>query len=131
MDKALKTIKLRYLKAFKELGLDFTAEQWVILDVLHQKGGVSQTELANGSFKDAPTVSRIVDLLVKKGLVERERYANDRRKYKVFLTTKGETDYKTALSAVLRLREQGWKGLSEEDYDTYLRIMNRILQNFE
>jgi len=44
MDKTLKIIKLNYLKAFKELGLDFTAEQWVILDALYKKGGISQTE---------------------------------------------------------------------------------------
>ncbi len=131
MDKTLKIIKLNYLKAFKELGLDFTAEQWVILDALYKKDGISQTELANHSFKDAPTTSRIIDLLIKKGLVERERFDNDRRRYKVFLTEKGKADYETALPAVHQLRKQGWQGLSDEDYDTYLRIMNQIFRNFD
>jgi len=131
MDKTLKIIKLNYLKAFKSLGLDFTAEQWVIIDMLYQKGGISQTELANGSSKDAPTVSRIIDLLEKKGLVQRERFENDRRRYKIFLTEKGNADYKTALPAVHQLRKQGWEGLSDEDYDTYLRIIDQIFKNFE
>lgn len=131
MDKTLKIIKLNYLKTFKELGLDFTAEQWVILDALYKKDGISQTELAHHSFKDAPTTSRIIDLLIKKGLVERERFDNDRRRYKVFLTEKGKADYETALPAVHQLRKQGWQGLSDEDYDTYLRIMNQIFQNFD
>jgi len=93
MDKTLKIIKLNYLKAFKALDLNFTAEQWVILDALYKKGGISQTELANSSFKDAPTVSRIIDLLSKKGLTQRERFDNDRRRYKIFLTEKGKSDY--------------------------------------
>ncbi len=131
MDKTLKIIKLNYLKAFKSLYLDFTAEQWVILDKLYQKDGISQTELANGSFKDAPTVSRIINLLEQKGLVQRERFDNDRRRYKIFLTEKGKADYETALPEVLKLREQGWQGLSDKDYDTYLRIMNQIFKNFE
>ncbi len=131
MDKTLKIIKLNYLKAFKSLGLNFTAEQWVILDMLYRKDGISQTDLASASFKDAPTVSRIIDLLVKKGLVKRERFDNDRRRYKVFLTDKGKADYELALPKVHQLREQGWQGLSDEDYDTYLRIMNQIFKNFE
>lgn len=131
MDKTLKIIKWNYLRAFKELGLDFTAEQWVILDELYRRGGISQSELANGSFKDAPTVSRIIDLLSKKKLVQRERFDNDRRRYKVFLTKKGKADYEKALPAVLKLRELGWQELSDEDYETYLRIMNQIFKNFE
>ena len=131
MDKTLKIIKLNYLKAFKALNLDFTAEQWVILDMLYQKDGISQADLANASSKDAPTVSRIIDLLEKKGLVKRERFEHDRRRYKVFLSEKGKTDYETALPAVHKLRQQGWQGLSDEDYTTYLRIMNQIFKNFD
>jgi len=131
MDKALKTIKLNYLKAFKELGLNFTPEQWVILDILYKEDGVSQTELAIGSFKDSPTVSRIIDLLEKKELVTRMRFENDRRRYKIFLTEKGQTDYDIALPAVNELREKSWENLSEEDYKTYLRIMSQIVKNFD
>jgi len=131
MDKTLKIIKWNYLRAFKKLEVDFTAEQWVILDELYRKGGISQTELANSSFKDAPTVSRIIDLLSKKKLVQRERFDNDRRRYQVFLTEKGKADYEKALPAVHKLREQGWQQLSDKDYETYLRIMNQIFKNFE
>ena len=130
MDRTLKQIKLSYLQAFKNIGVDITTEQWVILDSLYKDSGLSQTDLANGSFKNAPTVSRIIDLLCKKGLTERQRFPNDRRRYKIFLTAKGKATYEKALPVVIDLRKQGWHNLSDDDYDHFKRIMDQVFANF-
>ena len=122
IDRTIKIIRQNYLKAFKEIEVDLTTEQWVLLDSLYEEDGISQNELANGSFKNAPTVSRIVDLL---------RFENDKRRYKVFLTKKGKDTYKKTKPVVVKLRKKGWKNLSDEDYDFFLRIMNQIFENFE
>ena len=131
IDRTIKIIRQNYLKAFKEINVDLTTEQWVLLDSLYETDGISQNELANGSFKNAPTVSRIVDLLCKKGLTERKRFANDKRRYKVFLTKKGKDTYTKTKPVVVKLWRKGWKNLSNEDYDFFLRIMNQIFENFE
>lgn len=131
MDRTLKVIKANYQKAFKDVGVDITTEQWVLIDFLFKNNGISQNELANGSFKDAPTISRIIDLLCKKGLTERHRFENDRRRYKIFLTDLGKETYQKVLPHVKELRTRGWEGLAEEDYDHYFRIMNQIFKNFQ
>lgn len=66
IDRNYRLIKQNYLKTFKEVGVDITPEQWVVLDNLCREDGLSQNELAAVSFKNAPTLSRIIDLLVKK-----------------------------------------------------------------
>lgn len=101
------------------------------MDSLYKNNGISQNDLANGSFKNAPTVSRILDLMCKKGLTERRRFENDRRRYKIFLTLYGEETYKKALPVVVDLRLKGWKNLSEEDYQHFTRIMDQVFTNFE
>jgi len=131
IDRNMKIIRHNYLKVFKEIGVDITTEQWVIMDCLYEENGLSQTELATGSFKNAPTVSRIIDLLCKKELTERLRFDNDRRRYKIFLTDKGKETYEKAFPYVVELREKGWQGLSDSDYKTFLRIMNQISLNYE
>ena len=131
MDRTLKIIKANYQRAFKEVGVDITTEQWVLIDTLYKSNGVSQNDLASGSFKDAPTVSRIIDLLCKKEITERQRFENDRRRYKIFLTDKGKEAYEKALPKVKELRAKGWNGLTEEDYVHYFRIMERIFNNFQ
>ena len=107
IDRTIKIIKLNYLKAFKELDVDITTEQWVLLDSLYKNNGMSQTELANGSFKNAPTVSRIIDLLCKKGLTERQRFDNDRRRYKIYLTQTGKATYEKGSPGSFGIKEAG------------------------
>ena len=131
IDRTLKVIKQNYLKAFKEAGVDITTEQWVLMDSLYRENGVSQNDLANGSFKNAPTVSRIIDLLVKKEFVERKRFENDRRRYRIFLTEKGKEAYEMVKPKVLELRKQGWDGLTDKDYAHLTRILDRVFQNFD
>ncbi len=130
MDRTLKIIKLNYLQTFRELGLDITTEQWVILDRLAEGDGVSQTDLANDSFKNAPTVSRIIELLRKKGLIEKKRSDDDRRQFMIYLSSKGQEYHDRATPEVLALRRRGWEGLDDEDYDDFMRIMNQIGSNF-
>ena len=131
LDRTLKKVRLDLGRRFKELNLDITPEQWIILSSLSNKNGQSQTQLGEGSFKNAPTVSRIIDLLCKKGLTERRRFENDRRRYKVFLTKRGKAIVEKAVLAVNASRKKGWNGLTDEDYTVFLRIINQIFDNFE
>jgi hypothetical protein len=71
MDRTLKLIRQNYLQAFRDQQADITTEQWVLLDRLAEGDGIPQTDLANDSFKNAPTVSRIITLLAKKSSSER------------------------------------------------------------
>lgn len=129
IDRAIKMIRSKYNTAFRQLGFDITTEQWVILEKLYWNNGQSQSDLADGSYKNAPTVSRIIDLLVKKGFVERQRFENDRRRYKIFLTEEGREVVDTCYPAILELRESGWQNLTDEDYETFMRIINQITDN--
>ena len=131
IDRNYRLIRLRFLQAFKKAGVDITTEQWVLMDLLMEENGLSQNELATRSFKDAPTVSRIIDLLCKKGFTERQKAENDKRRHDIFLTKKGKKVFEDLLPTVMDLRQKGWDGLSDEDYQTFLRIMNQVFKNFE
>lgn len=130
LDRTLKVVRLDMHRRFKEVGIDITPEQWVLLSALYEKDGISQTELAGNSFKDAPTVSRIIDLLAKKDLVERVRLNEDRRSYQIKITPNGRKTVEKAMPAVVNSRQKGWEGLSEADYHNFLKIINQIFSNF-
>lgn len=131
LDRTTRLLKQHYLRAFREEGVDISTEQWVLLDRLQTGGHVSQTELANGTYKDAPTVSRIIDKLAKKKLVERRRFPNDRRRYLVCITDAGRDVHDRIMPYVRDLRRQTWNGLSEEDYNRLQEILQHIRGNFE
>lgn len=131
IDRTLRMIKLRYLQTFRAAGVDITPEQWALIDQLYHSNGISQNELANGTFKNAPTVSRIIDLLCKKGWTKRTRREDDRRSFNIFLTNEGEEIVKHLLPKVTHLRELGRKDISDKDYETFVSIMNKVYENYQ
>lgn len=131
LDRTLRKVRLDMGRRLTAVGVDITPEQWIILSSLHETDGQSQTELGDGSFKNPPTVSRIIDLLCKKGFAERRPDAADRRRHRIYLTALGKETVKKALPAVMATREKGWQGLSDEDYVTFLRIINQVFRNFD
>ena len=131
LDRTIKIIKMVYHKAFREAGVDLTSEQWVILSSLYDQDGQSQIELAGASYKDATTVSRIVDLLCKKNFTLRERLTDDRRRYKVFITDEGRKIVEDTLPIVLNLRKKGWEELTDQNYEDFIKILDQITDNFE
>lgn len=130
IDTTIKKIRNALQKRFVDAGSDLTVDQWVLIDHLHRNPAIAQTALAEMTAKDAPTVTRIIDLLAKKGLVERRMADDDRRKFLVSLTPSGEQVYEELLPMVVEIRRQGWGNLSDEDYEHFVRIMDQIYQNF-
>ncbi|MCB0856354.1 MAG: winged helix-turn-helix transcriptional regulator [Bacteroidetes bacterium] len=131
LDRTLRVVRLDLFRRFKEIGVDMTPEQWIIISSLYKKNGQSQSDLGALSFKNAPTISRIIDLLCEKGLTVRERFDGEKRRYKVVLTEKGVEMVEQILPEILISREEGWEGLSDEDYNHFMRILNQIFENLK
>ncbi|WP_436516757.1 MarR family winged helix-turn-helix transcriptional regulator [Ekhidna sp. To15] len=129
IDRTYKVVRQDLINRFKNVGVDITPEQWVILAKLNEQD-MYQTELASMSFRDKPTVSRIVDLLVKKHLVERIPDKEDRRKYHISITKRGEAIINKATPSVDESRKLGWTNLSEEEYNNLIATLDKIFTNY-
>ena len=84
--KASTAIARRLQKKFNSSGLNLTIEQWSVLYHLWKEDGISQQELCNATFRDKPSITRLVDNLEKANLVKRVASENDRRINLIFLT---------------------------------------------
>ncbi len=127
---ASRQIKQAFQRKLQQSGAGLTVDQWVVLDKLSE-GPTSQVQVVESVYKDPPTVTRIIDLLGQKDLVVRKADPNDRRKFIVALTTKGEEMIVRLKPLADDFRNQGWEGLNEEDYLHLHRIMTKIVHNFE
>ncbi len=130
IDRTYKIVRQDLINRFKEEGVDLTPEQWVVVSRLKKDGDMYQTDLANLSFRDKPTVSRIVDLLVKKEIVERTPDKTDRRRFFISLTKHGEQIIRKAYPAVEASRERGWTNLSEEEYEVLIGLLDKVFNNY-
>jgi DNA-binding MarR family transcriptional regulator len=80
-------LRYKFQHDMRMVGLDMTQEQYFILFQLWQKDGQYQAELADDLFGDTPNITRILDVMEKKGFINRRSDPGDRRKYRVFLGT--------------------------------------------
>ena len=46
---------------FKKYEVNITPEQWTVLIYLWEKDGVTQQELCNATYKDKPSMTRLID----------------------------------------------------------------------
>ncbi|MCC5921652.1 MAG: MarR family transcriptional regulator [Cyclobacteriaceae bacterium] len=127
----MKKIRQSVQRRFNLLGFNITVDQWVILYYIFLHDGISQNELAIKTHKDAPTVTRIIDLLCKKGLVKRQMDGKDRRRFRIFMTDEGKKKVDIVLPEILKMRAQGLKGLQDGDLIQLMRILESIFKNYE
>jgi DNA-binding MarR family transcriptional regulator len=88
--KASTAIARRLQKKFNTAGLSITIEQWSVLYHLWKQEGISQQELCNATFRDKPSITRLVDNLEKLNLVKRVASENDRRINLIYLTKQAQ-----------------------------------------
>ena len=67
IEKAIKSYRQFAQRELKNAGLSITVDQWLTLNCLHENPDMSQKELAETIFKDNASITRIIELLVKKG----------------------------------------------------------------
>jgi len=130
LERTTRIAKLSFTQAFKQLDADITPEQWIVLDTINVNGTMSQKDIGSSSFKNAPTISRIIDNLVKKGFVSRISEEDDRRKTSISLTEKGKTLIAKCQKEVDSLRRLSWDNLTDKDYDDFTRVLDQIFDNF-
>jgi DNA-binding MarR family transcriptional regulator len=131
LDRTARKVKQYAQQQFKTGDFDVTVDQWLVLKNLSENDHMSQTELANLVFKDHPTLTRIIDILCKKGLVERVTHPQDRRSFQLHLTEEGISKVISLRPKIFEIREKAWENLSDQDFEEFKRILNTIYHNLD
>jgi DNA-binding MarR family transcriptional regulator len=131
LDRTARRVKQYAQQKFKLGEFDVTVDQWLVIKNLSEHEVLSQTELAQLVFKDHPTLTRIIDILCKKGYVERIPHPNDRRSFQLLLTKEGTDKVAELKPQIVAIREKAWENLDEKDFHEFKRILNTIYENLE
>ena len=122
-------INRKLVRNFREAGLDITPEQWTVLLYLWEKDGVSQQELCNATFKDKPSMTRLIDNMEKLNLVVRIASKDDRRTNLVHLTRLGrELEPEARRVSTLTLKE-ALQGVTSEELSISQEVLRKVFAN--
>jgi len=112
-------------------GYDITIEQWVIIVNLNRKNGQFQQQLADNTYKNKTSVTRMISALQKNGLVERIPDPKDLRQKRIFLTKKGGQLYKKLRPLAIKVQEMATLGIEPEEMEYCKNILLKIYANLE
>lgn len=104
-----------------------TLPQYNVLRILRGAGGPLPTlEIAERLIEHAPGISRMLDRLESKGLIERERSADDRRQVLCRLSRRGRRVLKSLDTPVDEADDTCLSMLSRREQETLIDLLDRV-----
>ena len=122
-------IKQSIRRALAEYRIDITPEQLFTLKILTIADGLTQTELADICDKNKPNITRILDNLSRKGFVERHTDPNDRRCFRISITSKGRALFEELRPVVEQVFRKAFRGITKAEFTLLNEVQDKILRN--
>ena len=129
--KASIAIARRLQKKFNSAGLNLTIEQWSVLYQLWKQDGSSQQDLCLRTFRDKPSITRLVDNLEKLQLVRRVPSESDRRINLVFLTKHGVRIEEQSMALAEETLNEALTGIPPDNINLCKEILQQVYDNLK
>ncbi len=110
---------------FQKSGFDATVDQFAVLSVLNHEDGITQTVLCERSCKNSSNLTRILNGMTAKGLVERKA-GEDARSRKVSMTENGKALYQALAPIAHQYMMEIFAPLTEEEQQALLSMLKRM-----
>jgi DNA-binding MarR family transcriptional regulator len=119
----------RLQKNFRNAGLEITIEQWSVLYHLWREDKLSQQELCNRTFRDKPSITRLIDNLEKQKLVKRIASPTDRRINLVALTDAARDLQDITIDLANQTMSEALVGVDKHEIDVVKSVFQRVYDN--
>jgi DNA-binding MarR family transcriptional regulator len=127
--KASTAVARRLQRNFKESGIDITIEQWSVLYHLWKEDGQSQQQLCDATFRDKPSITRLVDNLEKSKLVKRVASESDRRSNLIFLTKDAKSLEQKTMEVANRTLNEALEGVDNNQIEIAKEVLQMVYDN--
>ena len=122
-------IRKGLVQEFTAQGHKVTAEEWAALLLLHGGAGLTATELSFQSIRDKTTITRLIDKMVAKDLVERRPDTNDRRVIQLHLTANGQQVFEHLAKIAQAYIAASLNGVSPQALAVTLATLSKMNDN--
>ena len=122
-------IARRLQKHFRQAGLEITIEQWSILYHLWLEDCLSQQELCNRTFRDKPSITRLIDNLEKQKLVKRVASKEDRRINLVCLTDAAKNLQNLTIDLANQTMDEALVSVSKDEIEIVKKVLYQVYDN--
>lgn len=129
LEKSVKSYRQFVQRNLDKAGYDITLDQWLILKTINDDPGSTQQQIAKKVFKDIASVTRIVELLVKKGFLEREFLPTDRRRQQLIVTKSAKSLLQNVHGISMSNRNSALSGIDSAAIENLQSTLQSIIKN--
>ena len=129
LGRTMKAMDYFIVDTFSAHGLALTKAQMILLKVLSANDGLPQSNLAFITNRDKASLTRLIDTMEKKGLVERSSSNNDKRIKLVVITESGKKTFKKALPVLMEITRNVQHNISKSELETTINVLKKISVN--
>jgi len=129
LEKSIKTYRQFAQKNISKLNIKITLDQWLILKSLEETPDISQQQIAVKIFKDYASVTRIIEILVKKKYLSRKLHSKDRRRFDLGITKLGLGILSDLKPIIHSNRAKALNNIPKNDIETLQNILTKITKN--
>jgi MarR family transcriptional regulator for hemolysin len=120
-----------FRRVLQTAGYDLTPEQCGVLVRLQELEGTNQAQMGERLLKDRHNMTRILNVLEKRGLIVRRADSRDRRAWRIYLTKEGKTLQQELITFIDIHLQQMFEGLSTDEIKGMQRVLRNIVTNIE
>ena len=128
-EKSIKKYRQFAQQQLVEKGFDITIDQWLLLKTLNSDLEQTQHQIAEKIFKDYASVTRMIELLVKKRYLIRTMNEQDRRRFNLTLTQDTLELLKAMQPIVENNRSIALSHISKKQINQFQQTLNLIFNN--
>ena len=116
---------------FQKHGFNLTPEQFLVMDTLWDEGVLSQQKIADIIFKDKNSVTKLIDALEKKGLVNRISDKSDRRLNQIHITERAIIIKEEITKIALESTDGIIRDIPKEELLIFINVLNKMAKNID
>lgn len=107
-----------------------TPFHWVVLCCLWQEDGQATSSIGDRLQQVGGTLTGVLDRMCDRGLIRRERDAQDRRIWRIWLTDAGRQLEDILPPIAVEVRETALAGIPYSEREQFSEVVDRIIANF-
>jgi DNA-binding MarR family transcriptional regulator len=106
-----------------------TPFHWLVLCCLWREDGLATSGICDKLQQVGGTLTGVLDRMEERQLIRRERDANDRRIWRIWLTEEGKQLEELLHPIAIEIRDRAMKDISESECEQFSQTLDQIITN--
>jgi MarR family transcriptional regulator, transcriptional regulator for hemolysin len=129
LDKCFRSYNQFAQRNVKQAGYDITIDQWLILKNVAENPKLTQNDISKIVFKDSASLTRIIQLLVTAGYLNKAEHPIDKRRTVLTLTKTGKKITSDVNKIAVSNRTAALNGIGAREIEEMKVLLNQIIEN--